>query len=211
MSSRFRSWRPSHATVVAYLALFAALSGSAYAAVKITGKNVADGSLTGKDVRDRSLLARDFKRGQLPAGAQGQKGDTGATGATGAQGPAGQNGADGQDGVDGQDGAPGSAAAYLHMDANGVVDASRSKNVYGTSHPSVGTYCIRFTPLDVENFTATLAGATHSSTTAGEIEVGNPQSCEVPSPNGATSAQVVVKTANSAGVLTDKAFQIAAN
>jgi hypothetical protein len=38
-------------TVVAYLALFAALGGSAYAAVTVTGKDIKNGTVTGKDVK----------------------------------------------------------------------------------------------------------------------------------------------------------------
>src|SRR3954447_1606058 len=51
--------RPSHATVVAYLALFFAMSGTAYAAVQWTGANIQDGSLTGADVQDGSLTGAD--------------------------------------------------------------------------------------------------------------------------------------------------------
>jgi hypothetical protein len=40
-----------HTTAVACLALFAALGGSAYAAVTVTGKNIKDGTVTGKDVK----------------------------------------------------------------------------------------------------------------------------------------------------------------
>jgi hypothetical protein len=89
--------RPSHAVVVAYLALFVALGGSSYAAVTITGaqvrnssltgRDIHDGSLKGADVHDRSLLARDFKRGQLTAGLQGAPGAKGDTGAVGPAGP----------------------------------------------------------------------------------------------------------------------------
>jgi hypothetical protein len=86
--------RPSHATVVAYLALFVALGGSSYAAVKVGSKQIVNNSvasgdirnnsLTSKDVRDRGLLAKDFKAGELP------RGDTGPQGAQGLQGnPAG--------------------------------------------------------------------------------------------------------------------------
>ena len=95
--SKLRSHRPSHAVVVAYLALFVALGGSSYAAIVVTGKNVKDSSLTGRDVkdssltgrdvknsslttldvRDESLLAGDFKPGQLPAGGPGPIGPKG--------------------------------------------------------------------------------------------------------------------------------------
>ncbi len=94
---------PSPAMAVALLALFVAMAGTSYAAVRITGKDVANGSLTGADVRsstlagvdirnsalasrdvkDRSLLARDFRSGQLPKGDKGDKGDRGDKGDTG--------------------------------------------------------------------------------------------------------------------------------
>jgi hypothetical protein len=93
--------RLSYANVVATLALFAALGGSSYAAISITGtqvrdgslrgRDVHDGSLTGRDVRDRSLLARDFKQGQLPPGSVGPQGPRGDAGKDGAQGPAGRS------------------------------------------------------------------------------------------------------------------------
>jgi hypothetical protein len=106
-----RRIRLSYANVVASLALFAALGGSSYAAISITGKQVQDNSLTAKDVRnasltsqdvrDQSLLAQDFKKGQLPAGPQGPRGDTGAPG------PKGDPGATGPQGVQGERGLPG--------------------------------------------------------------------------------------------------------
>jgi hypothetical protein len=77
----------SYANIMATIAVFVALGGTGYAALRITGKNVKNSSLTGadvrnssltgRDVRNRSLLRRDFKAGQLPRGA---KGDTGPPG-----------------------------------------------------------------------------------------------------------------------------------
>jgi hypothetical protein len=96
--AKVRSYRPSHATVVAYLALFVALGGSSYAAITVTGRNVKNSSLTGKDVKNNSLsgsdvknlksgdvangslLAQDFAAGELPAGPKGDKGTPGDTG-----------------------------------------------------------------------------------------------------------------------------------
>lgn len=52
--------RPSPALVVAAIALFAALSGSAYA-LSITGASVVNGSLTGADIKNRSLTQADLK------------------------------------------------------------------------------------------------------------------------------------------------------
>ena len=76
----------SYANVASTLCLFMLLGGSAYAAVKVTGKDVKNGSLTSADIRDHSLRARDFKAGELPAGPRGPKGDPGRDGAAGAPG-----------------------------------------------------------------------------------------------------------------------------
>jgi hypothetical protein len=53
--------RPSAAMLVATAALFAALGGTSYAALKITGANVANGSLTGVDMANRSIPAKKLK------------------------------------------------------------------------------------------------------------------------------------------------------
>jgi hypothetical protein len=52
---------------VALLALFTALSASAYAATVITGKNVRNGSLTGADIQSKSIAGTDIKDGALAA------------------------------------------------------------------------------------------------------------------------------------------------
>lgn len=87
----------TYSNVMATVAVFVALGGTSYAAVKITGKDVRNGSLAGRDVkngslsggdvrtgslgtrvvRDGSLRAADFTAGELPAGPQGPKGDKG--------------------------------------------------------------------------------------------------------------------------------------
>jgi hypothetical protein len=41
---------------IAYLALFVALGGTAWAATKITGRDVANDSLTGRDIREKTLV-----------------------------------------------------------------------------------------------------------------------------------------------------------
>lgn len=75
--------RPSHATAVAYLALFVALGGGAYAATQLAKNSVGTkqlkkGAVTAAKVKSGSLLADDFKSGQLPAGAPGAPGTTSA-------------------------------------------------------------------------------------------------------------------------------------
>lgn len=56
--------RPSPAMVVALIALFIALGGSAYA-LTITGGNVKNGSLTGKDIKKNSLAGREIKESRV--------------------------------------------------------------------------------------------------------------------------------------------------
>lgn len=74
--------------VVALLALFVALGGGAYAALKLPknsvgSKQIKANAVNSAKVKNGSLLAQDFHAGQLPAGQQGMKGDKGDTGATG--------------------------------------------------------------------------------------------------------------------------------
>jgi hypothetical protein len=69
--------RLSYANVMSTIAVFVALGGTSYAALKVTGKNVRDGSLTGKDVKNRSLGARDIKSGVLSGGGPGREGKPG--------------------------------------------------------------------------------------------------------------------------------------
>src|SRR5687768_2490584 len=91
---------PSHSTVIAYLALFTALSGTAYAAVRVGSKEIKDNSIQSRDIKNRAIAltdistkARSSLRGQR--GAQGAAGAPGAPAATGGQGPAGPPGPSG--------------------------------------------------------------------------------------------------------------------
>jgi hypothetical protein len=114
----------TYANVMATLAVFVALGGASYAALRITSRNVPKNALTGADIKgltgkdvrkdsltgadirgigtadvtDGGLLAADFAAGQLPAGAAGPKGDQGDRGPTGPAGPtAGTTGGDYED------------------------------------------------------------------------------------------------------------------
>jgi hypothetical protein len=85
----------SPGTVLAAVALFAALAGPGIAGVDrvtalITGAQIKNSSITGADVKNRSLTAADFRGSvQGPRGLRGATGPTGAAGAAGAQGPPG--------------------------------------------------------------------------------------------------------------------------
>src|SRR5262245_5175742 len=109
MRSILRRLARRHTTAVAYVALFAALGGSAYAAVTVTGQNIKDGTVTGKDVKNRSLGTGKLtpravssligERGPAgPQGLQGQRGPEGPAGPIGQTGPKGDTGPAGEQG-----------------------------------------------------------------------------------------------------------------
>jgi hypothetical protein len=90
--------------VVGYIALFVALTGTSYAAVKLPANSV-----TTQQVKNHSLLKQDFKRGQLPRGPRGLQGLRGVQGLQGVQGPQGAAGANGATSVVIRIGAPAAA------------------------------------------------------------------------------------------------------
>jgi hypothetical protein len=109
--------------VVGYLALFVALSGTAWAASELSRNEVkskhigkgqvkssdlADNSVTSQKVADGSLETEDFGAGQLP---QGQRGLPGDPGPHGSQGPQGEQGPQGLQGATGPRG-PAAASVY---------------------------------------------------------------------------------------------------
>lgn len=131
------------------LALFIALGGTSYAAVKLPAKSVGTKQLkanavTGAKVKNGSLVAADFG-GQLPAGATGAqgpagpagpagpKGDTGAAGAKGDQGTQGAQGIQGIQGQKGDKGDAGGAFTYRRLaDVSSAVDSTSPKTLTGT-------------------------------------------------------------------------------
>jgi hypothetical protein len=79
--------RLTYANVAATLALFVALGGSSYAALRVTGGDVVDSSLTGRDIRAGSITSSDLGRSATAARARGRRGPRGL------RGPRGRNGA----------------------------------------------------------------------------------------------------------------------
>jgi hypothetical protein len=189
----------TYANVTATLALFIALGGSSYAAVKITGKDVANESLTSKDVKNRSLLKRDFKAGQLPAGAPGPQG---LKGEQGIQGLKGNNGNDGAPGADG------TAKAFAAVSAQGgLYDVPNRKNVDRATHGATGSgfYCLN-TTVSPLNIVATLYG---SPVEGGEIRTSYVTNIHCDATTNTYNVQV--NTFNSAGTAADRAFYVAIN
>src|SRR3954454_2875366 len=66
MLGSWRLKRPSHSTVVSYLALFVALGGTtAYAADTIGSNDVRDGSLRSRDIKNGQVKKADIGRNQV--------------------------------------------------------------------------------------------------------------------------------------------------
>jgi hypothetical protein len=134
MLRKVLSWRPSHTTIAAYLALFIALGGVSYAAVKLPrnsvgGAQIKKNAVSSAKVKNGSLTKSDFKASSLPAGrpgAQGPKGDKGANGANGT------NGTNGVNGTNGTNGADGTAAAFARVGS----EAARPLQVSPAGFPS---------------------------------------------------------------------------
>jgi hypothetical protein len=94
----------TYANVMATVAVFLALGGGAYAAVKLPRNSVGASQLkknavSSTKVKNGSLKKDDFAKNQLPAGAPGAVGPAGARGATGPIGPTGPGGPGGPPGT----------------------------------------------------------------------------------------------------------------
>jgi hypothetical protein len=114
--------KPSPALVIALLALFVAMGGTGYAALKLPknsvgSKQIKSNAVSSSKVKDGSLLAGDFKAGQLPAGAQGPVGPRGADGTNGRDGA---NGANGTNGAKGDTGPRGPSDVFYAEITNGA-------------------------------------------------------------------------------------------
>lgn len=94
-----RDFRPS--TVIAVVALFIAVGGTATAASGlINGKKIKPGTITAKQIKNKTITASKLSPAAVSSlkGARGEAGTRGESGATGATGPAGSNGATGATG-----------------------------------------------------------------------------------------------------------------
>ena len=129
---------------LAYLALFAALSGTAWAATEleknevkskhigkgqVKNSDLADSSVSSAKVADGSLLNEDFARGQLPQGPQGERGPQGLQGEQGLQGVQGQQGS--------------SAASFFSGGGRVLSADSEGEHAYcgPTTVKAVNTFC----------------------------------------------------------------------
>ena len=200
--------RPSHATVVAYLALFIALGGVSYAAVvlpsnsvgtkqikpgAVKNSDVGKNAVTTGQVKNGSLLSLDFKPGQLVAGAPG---------GTGPQGPQGLKGDKGDPGTNGTNGSNGTARGYARVSSAGVVMLS-SPGVTVT-RVGVGYYCVTVPGVNATNGVAVVTPDQTS------FETGNGETAHItngPQFNPCTpNTAFAVTTFDGANVVSDAGF-----
>ena len=105
--------------IVGYIALFAALGGTSYAAVSlapgsvtstalhngaVTNAKLAKNSVGSKNVKRHSLIASDFAPGAVIAAINGKNGANGSSGINGLTGPQGPQGPQGTAGANGNSG-----------------------------------------------------------------------------------------------------------
>ncbi len=182
----------SPAIVIATVALFAALAGGGYAALKLPANSV-----TTVQVKNHSLLAADFKAGQIPRGLRGLPGPAGPAGPAGPTGPAGPAGA-------------GASTKWALIGPTGTVIAS-SSGISVTSH-STGQTILDFGGTVTGK--AILASASLAADTGARGTViaspcggtGEGFTC----PSGNDTSHVIVRTYNAANAtLADHSFYVA--
>jgi hypothetical protein len=157
MLSRLRA-RLTYANVTATLALFIALGGSSYAALKLPPNSVGS-----EQVKPGSLRVSDFKaseRSRLrgPRGKVGPRGPAGPKGATGNRGATGPRGSTGARGAAGT---AGTVRAYATVTATPGVQpfftAMAPNLAFGSvARTSTGTYCLAAPILTVAQRSAAL-------------------------------------------------------
>lgn len=155
----------SFANVVALIALFVALGGSAYAVTSLPKNSVGTaqlkkGAVTAAKVKKGSLLGSSFKAGQLPAGAQGPVGPTG---------PQGKPGTDGQRGPEGPPG-PTASAFSEGTDEFGLTGELKTAVdlVGGSVVEQSGPLVVSVPSRIVANATVTIFKPTFEGATAGQ-------------------------------------------
>lgn len=148
--------RLTYANVMATVAVFVALGGAGYAAIKlpansvgsaqivngsITGADVKNGSLTGADVRNKSLTSADTCDSKDVKACQKTTVKTAEPGPAGPPGPTGAPGRNGSDAAL----APGAVTPTMF----GVLPSARARSV---NNPKVGHQSVQAVDLPIETF-----------------------------------------------------------
>jgi hypothetical protein len=207
--------RPSASMLVATLALFVALGGTAFAGSSLlTGNDIKDGSITGRDIRDGSLSTADLASTTGAAETatrrvlRGPRGRRGPRGLRGLSGPGGPQGAPGAAGAAGAPGAAGSARAvgFVIPGTTPQLDTARTRGFTSVTSPAVGIYCLTLPGIDSR--TAVALANPEVGRTA--VAVGEIYWADQNVRNDCILGQFEILTTNSGGTLDNRiAFSVA--
>jgi hypothetical protein len=208
---KLRLRRPSPAVAIALVALFVAMGGTGYAALKLPknsvgSKQIKSSAVGSSEVKDGALVSKDFKAGQLPAGPQGPIGPKGDKGEPGTPGTNGTNGSNGTDG------APGPAAKWALVKGNGTIVAqsggiSITDSITGGYYVNFGSSVVGHPILVSGSYT--LSPAAPGEFQASPCGAANDQQTSCSAPGTNTTSHVFVLTTNSAGTQTSRGFYVA--
>jgi hypothetical protein len=158
MLTRFRP-RLTYANLTATLALFIALGGGAYAAIRLPANSVGAAQIKNKAITPKKLAPNTMTL-LKNASAPGPRGDPGPQGSAGVQGPKGDKGDPGlkgdkgDPGLKGDKGDAGTARAYAFGGGSGcgapvsACTVERGKNVAYIIHVATGVYCVGVNGID---------------------------------------------------------------
>jgi hypothetical protein len=162
MLSRLRA-HLTYANVVATIAVFIALGGSSYAALKLPKNSVGSEQLKRNSITSAKVKGGSLNTTDLNASARSfLRGPRGARGVQGPQGTAGKTGKTGAKGSTGPRGAAGSARAYATVVAdNGqlpIFTANVPNLAFGSvARTSTGVYCLAAPLLTIPQRSAAIA------------------------------------------------------
>jgi hypothetical protein len=135
--------KPSPAMLVALLALFVALGGSSYAALRIGSEQIRNNSVRSVDLRNNGVRGADVRTNTL-TGSDIKESNLRKV-------PAARiaNRARNSDTLDGKDATDFGPRAYARVTRSGSVDATNSRGLTSAnvSHPSDGVYCFSGLPV----------------------------------------------------------------
>lgn len=132
------------ASLMALVALFVALGGVSYAAVKIDGKDLKKASVPGSKLVNGAVTNAKVKKGSLGADRLSANARSALKGNAGPQGP---QGAQGPEGKAGAQGPAGTAVAYAQInDAPLELVEQRTSGIVSVSRPNTGLYCLTPSP-----------------------------------------------------------------
>jgi hypothetical protein len=137
--------KPSPALVISLVALFVALGGTSYAAIRLPKNSIGT-----KQLKDGAVTRSKISSGTISS----LRGQTGPQGPQGIQGPRGLQGVQGVKGNTGAPGQNGTARAWAVVDNVGNI--SHSHNVTTVVKNGTGDYCVELDPSVPNSSTAAI-------------------------------------------------------